>query len=250
MILENVRRCSLSAHTDTIEVLVLESAEFEHPEICATAACHMVHPVCPPRARAIPSTPHLPPQLQSSARSAQQLRLAPAVVQVPPSTQEVQPAPVKTVDNRRLHLSQEVANPQCVPFASLVCSTRMPPLQSQALVVVESPRGRSRMTTTQVSDGASALSPSSACAWPGAAKVSVSEDSHQPISLFPDDTGNWHVLQDTHLNDILDCGKHYSYYRLASTTTQPQVLDDCVRLLLLTLGSLVHKPIGLHQVYL
>jgi hypothetical protein len=36
-----VRRRSLSAHTDTIEVLVLESAEFELPEIGATA-CLMV----------------------------------------------------------------------------------------------------------------------------------------------------------------------------------------------------------------
>lgn len=37
----HVRRRSLRAHTDTIEVLVMESAEFELPEIGATA-CLMV----------------------------------------------------------------------------------------------------------------------------------------------------------------------------------------------------------------
>ena len=36
-----VRRGSPRAHTDAIEVLVLESAEFEVPNICATA-CLMV----------------------------------------------------------------------------------------------------------------------------------------------------------------------------------------------------------------
>ena len=36
-----VRRRSSRAHTDAIEALVLESAEFELPDICATA-CLMV----------------------------------------------------------------------------------------------------------------------------------------------------------------------------------------------------------------
>jgi hypothetical protein len=45
----HVRRRSLRAHTDTIEVLVLESAEFELPEIGATA-CLMVCLCTQPRA--------------------------------------------------------------------------------------------------------------------------------------------------------------------------------------------------------
>jgi hypothetical protein len=72
---------------------------------------------------AFPSAFHLPSPapVQPSTRSAQQLCLAPTVVQVPLNTQKGELAPARTFNNRRLCISQgeRKPTPRSVPSVSI-----------------------------------------------------------------------------------------------------------------------------------
>ncbi|KAF8497888.1 hypothetical protein F5888DRAFT_1803346 [Russula emetica] len=118
---------------------------------------HLERGTIPP---GFPSTP--PPSLApgSTLHSAQQSCLAPTVVQVPPSTQEGQPAPAKTVNNRRSCLSQVAQT-----LASSACKTRIPPIPPHDAGTGGAggrrEPGTDRTTMTRVSSSAGATPPPS-----------------------------------------------------------------------------------------